>query len=203
MDINALVHQPAGNDMPAQGSSGAGSAGPLQALMGGGGAAPGGAPGIPMQQPPAPNHEQTVSALQHIRAFDTKWRDLLTDPGIGSKDQRKQFNLAMADLMGDGFCTLPQTLTLLKTFPDDPLEQRKWLEKHVKQDEQAMTQILAQHAQAFPRTGREPLPTVQRGPLATDHLKRMDDLMGHYKERSPRKRPSAAPVHPGIPMRQG
>ena len=127
---------------------------------------------------------------------------MLADPGAGTQSLRTRFYDATADLMGDGYCTLPQVLSLLKTFPSDPLEQKQWLQKHIQTDETAMTTLLAHHAQGFPRDGTEPQPPVQggkSGPLANDHLGMMSTLANRYKAATPRK-PVAMPPRNAIPM---
>ena len=194
--LNALIGQPqGGGSPPAQtGSSGSAETSPLQGAIQQGGPQGQGGP------PPAPDHKTTVAAIRHINAFDQRWRALLADPGIGTKSIRPKVYEVMADLMGDGYCTLPQSLTLLKSFPTDPLEQKQWLEKHVAQDEKAIEVLLDHHAAAFPRNGDEPVPP-DPGDLGDDHLQSMDALAQGFSRRQPPK-PITLERANGIPMRK-
>lgn len=193
--LNSLVQQPQSPQPPQQqGASGTGDVTSLQALMqqrqGGpqDGAQPGTAAG-----PPAPDRASTVAALRHIAAFDKRWKEMLADPGIGTKNVRSQFLDGIADLMGEGFMSLTQSLTLLKSFPNTPLEQKQWLAKHAEDDEKAMGMLLSHHAAAnpagpgWPNDETAPLDQMaQQGP-ARDHLAMMGALADHYRARSPKK----------------
>ncbi len=115
--------------------------------------------GIPMagaqqqQQMQPPNHHETVALLQHISAFDRHWRQILEDPGIGEQSVKGKIYDAMADLMGEEYATLPQTMTLLKGVPDSPLEQKQWLEENVAKDQQAMAAVTQHYAQGRAAAG--------------------------------------------------
>jgi hypothetical protein len=209
--VSSIIQQPSQSGAsPPQGSSGTGDMSSAQAFAQPGGAAPASPGGIPQasapQPPPPPTHAETVAALQHITAFDKRWKEMLADPGAGTQSLRTKFYDATADLMGDGYCTLPQVLSLLKTFPSDPLEQKQWLTKHVQQDEQAMQIMLAHHAMGTPAnsdwaTEQANLPpSPSGGPLANNHLDMMSNIANRYKAAAPRK-PVGAPSSNAIPMR--
>ena len=111
-------------------------------------------PGAAMEQGangrPAPNFQMTVAALKHMRMFADEWEKLLKTDDIGKVDIKGQFIEGMARLMGERIVTLPQTLQMMKSFPDNPLQQRQWVEEHYARDRQAKAMIMQQHAQAFP-----------------------------------------------------
>ena len=208
--VSSIIQQPAQAAAPPQQQGGSGTSDQSSAqafAQPGGSAPPGGIPqaGAP-QPPPPPTHQETVAALQHITAFDKRWKDMLADPGAGTQSLRTKFYDATADLMGDGYCTLPQVLSLLKTFPSDPLEQKQWLQKHIQTDETAMTTLLAHHAMGAQGQLQPDLqsdmaanPPAKSGPLANDHLGMMSTLANRYKAATPRK-PVAMPPRNAIPM---
>jgi hypothetical protein len=202
-DLSSLVTQQS-SPPPQAGSSGSADASQMQSLMQQG-QGPGGQPQDPSGQgggppPPPPSHKETVATLKHISAFDQRWRELLKDPGIGVKSIRPRIYTVMADLMGQGYCSMPQTLSLLKTFPAEPLEQKQWLEKHVMQDQQAMTMMLAHHAQGGSPTGTWAGDQALNGAggegLDDDHMQMMGQISDRYKAATPKKSIG------GIPMKR-
>jgi hypothetical protein len=183
-----MAPTPADSDAEGQGGSGMGSGGGqagappgLAGLMGG---APGGSAG-----PPAPTYQQTVSAVRHMARLERDFRGVLAEPNIGKADVKGAFIDVMADLMGHGFSTLPQVLDMLKKFPTNPLEQRKWLEQQVASNEQAQAALLQQHAAAFPEANPADAAAAlkaARGPLGRDHSATLAALSDHYNARNPK-----------------
>lgn len=170
--LNSLVTQPQSPEPPdVQGTSGTGKDS-----------------GLPMQQGGAPqagsfqmpNHQETAAVLQHISAFDRQWRDILGDPDIGKGSVRGRILDAMADLMGDGYCSLPQTMSLLKSLPTDPLEQKQWLEQHIQNDEKAMVAVLQHHAAGAPPPGDWKSEMAAAGKMG-DRADLVNGVMGRYK----------------------
>lgn len=126
---------------------------------------------------PAPNFQMTVAALKHMRMFAQEWEKLLKNDDIGKVDIKGQFIEGMARLMGDRIVTLPQTLQMMKSFPENPLAQRQWVQEHYARDRAAKAMIMQQHAQAFP------IPDLSQAGLngGYDHAGMMGDLVQHYK----------------------
>ncbi len=159
--------------------------------------------GIPMarggqqQQMQPPNHHETVALLQHISAFDRHWRQILEDPGIGEQSVKGKIYDAMADLMGEEYATLPQTMTLLKGVPDSPLEQKQWLEENVAKDQQAIAAVLQHHASGRPPPGsfEDESAAAQQEPLA-DRASLVNGVVARYK-----KFPKKPMGVKGIPLR--
>src|SRR5690242_728121 len=125
--LSSLMMQPSGSNPPQeQGSSGSGDANPLAGLLRQGSPS-GGAQGGTMKPP---SHHETVALLQHINFFALRWGEMLKDPEVGEKNMRGPVMDLMADALGDGYASLPQVMSLLKTLPTDPLEQKQWIEQH-------------------------------------------------------------------------
>jgi hypothetical protein len=175
-NLNQLVGQPQSDSPPEQqGTSGTADNSSLQSLMGqkqGGG----GAPMAP------PSHHETVAILDHISAYDRRWRELLEDPDIGVTSVRKHIYDIMADLMNDDYATLPQTLQLLKSFPTEPLEQKQWLEQHIQTDEQAMRAVLDHHAQGMPPPGSFEQEMAAQGEAPAERSELVKGAMARYKK---------------------
>lgn len=177
-DLSSLIAQPQAPQTPQmqQGTPGAAPAS-LQSLMGG---APGGVPMAAPQKPPAPDHQQTASAVYHLSEFQRKYKKLLSDPEIGRKNMRPEMLEMMADVLGEGLATLPQIMSQVKDFPTEPLQQKQYLEKHYQQAKMASVAILQHHAAAFPRTGAEPMPPPANVG-GDDHHAVLGGMMGaHY-----------------------
>jgi hypothetical protein len=140
-------------------------------------------PGAAMEQgaqgQPAPNYHLTVAALRHLRTFAQEYADILKRDDIGKADVKQPFIEAMARLLGDKMMSLPQTLKLMGSFPDDPLQQRQWLEQHWQQDRAAMIWVLQHHAAAFPATTAGAPPPM---PRALSHIEQMNEIISHYKK---------------------
>lgn len=172
--LNSLVTQPQSPEPPdVQGASGSAQGSPLDGAM-----QQKGQQGGSFQMP---NHHETVAVLQHIGAFDQRWKQILSDPEIGKANVRGQIMDAMADLMNDEYCTLPQTMNLLKTLPTDPLEQKQWLEQHVANDQKAMAAILQHHASGQPPPGSWEDETAAAGQQPGERADLVNGVMGRYK----------------------
>jgi hypothetical protein len=100
--------------------------------------------------PPAPSHEETAAVVRHLTRFDQLWGRVLRDPGVGTKNMRPKIYDVMTDAMAEGLVTLPQVMDQLKTVPQEPLMQKKWLEQHVQTGERALMAVLDHHAAANP-----------------------------------------------------
>jgi hypothetical protein len=175
-DLSSLIAQPQAPQTPQmqQGTPGEAPAS-LQSLMG----APGGVPMAAPQKPPAPDYQQTASAVYHLSEFQRKYKKLLSDPEIGRKNMRPEMLEMMADVLGEGLATLPQIMSQVKDFPTEPLQQKQYLEKHYQQSKMAAMAILEHHAAAFPAKGVEPVPPVNVG--GDDHHAVLNGMMGsHY-----------------------
>jgi len=183
-NISSLVaQQPSAQQPQQEGSAGGADMASLSSLVQRAPGAPAG--GGPAAQPPAPDHAQTVAAITHLGEFQRRFRALQAIPDIGKASIRGEVIDMMADVMGDGLVTLPQVMSQLKTFPSDPLAQKQWVDKHYQNTAQALQTILAQHAQAFPRTGLEPVPPMTgKGGVAQNHATMMGALVDHYKSRT-------------------
>jgi hypothetical protein len=137
-------------------------------------------PGAAMQSgaqgQPAPNAQMTNAVLRHMRIFAQAYDDLLKLDDIGKTDIKGPFVKTMARLLGDNMMSLPQTLQLMKSFPDNPLQQRQWVQQHYAQDRQMSLAIMMHHAQSFPDLDNEP-------PLKSgyDHQAAMAEVINHYK----------------------
>ena len=176
-DLSSLIAQPQAPQAPQMQQ---GQAPPsLPSLMGQQGGAPGGVPMAAPQKPPAPDYQQTASAVYHLSEFQRKYKKLLSDPEIGRKNMRPEMLEMMADVLGEGLATLPQIMSQVKDFPTEPLQQKQYLEKHYQQSKMAAIVILEHHAAAFPAKGVEPVPPVQVG--GDDHHAVLGGMMGsHY-----------------------
>jgi hypothetical protein len=130
------------------------------------------------------SNEMVGSALAHMAEFQRKWKQVLDTPDIGKADIKKPFIEAVSQLMGGQFITLPQALSLMKTFPEDPLGQRQWVEDHYSKDKQASMMLLAQHAQRSPLNPGD-FQEAMNAKMAdmTGHIGRMKQIADHFKAR--------------------
>jgi hypothetical protein len=136
--------------------------------------------GAPMaqgpQQPPAPNHQQTVAALRHFMAIEQELTALLKDPSLGKSDMKSKIIDGTTQLVADGIMNAPSAIQQLATVPERPFEQKQWLMKHFADTITAQNAVLDHHRMAFGG--------VDLGPQTSDpddHQSDMDDLMSQYR----------------------
>lgn len=142
-----------------------------------------GAPAAP-QTPGGPTHEMTVSTMVHLGELERTFAKLLADPEIGKKNMRPKIYKAAADLLGQGFTTLPELMGELRTIPKDAPDQYRWIKQHFDNSRNAAAMVFSQHRAAFPGTGD--WKTEAMNAPARDHSKHgesMAAVMSHYKKR--------------------
>lgn len=175
---NALSSLASSATPPAPNPDG-GAQSPANALampMGGQGLA-GSAQGQPgPQQPPAPNHQQTVAALRHFMAIEQELTALLKDPSLGKSDMKSKIIDGTTQLVADGILTAPSAIQQLATVPERPFEQKQWLMKHFSDTISSQNAVLDHHRMAF---GGVDLGPQQSDP--DDHQSDMDGLMSQYR----------------------
>jgi len=127
--------------------------------------------------PPTPTHGQTVAALRHFDAIQTELAILLKDPAIGKSNLRSKIIDGVTKLVSDRIMTPGSAVAQLASVPDEPFQQRKWLEMHLLQSMVAKMKILSDHGKAF---GGTPESQIDKTSSPDDHLADMQGVMGHY-----------------------
>jgi hypothetical protein len=112
---------------------------------------PGQAPGQPqpMPQPAAPTHGQTVAVLRHMDAIQAELETILKDPAAGKSNLKRKIIDGTAKLVADRIITPGAAVAQLAEVPDNPFQQRRWLQQHLIQTIVAKVKVLNDHQQAF------------------------------------------------------
>lgn len=157
----------------------AGPSNPAAGLM-----QPGGQPGQPQQpaQRPPMSHAHTVAVLNHLQAFTSQFKRLSRNPKLGKENIRPEIFYATADLMGEGWITLPQVMNEIKSLPTDPPGQKKWVLQHLANTMVARSQVLADHAVSGPPpSGNFQQEQTNFTPKSDAHANLMSEVARNYK----------------------
>jgi hypothetical protein len=106
----------------------------------------GGPPQAPQGMPAPPSHEQTVAALRHFHAIHDEVKILLDNPALGKSDVKPQIIDGVTKLVAERIISPAQAVMQLSEVPQDPLQQRKWLQQMMQQTAQAANAVLDHHA---------------------------------------------------------
>ncbi len=91
--------------------------------------------------------DHVLSLLHHMRSFNKAFAPILKDDSLGTKNIRPKVFEAAAQLMGEKVLNLSQVMNAVKTLPDDPFEQKKWLLNIVRMNEMVQDRVVEQYGQ--------------------------------------------------------
>lgn len=83
------------------------------------------------QPPPQISKSQLVAGLHHFGQVIKQLSPLLKNAKLGTGNMRPKIFDASANLIGEGIATVPEIMNGIKDLPDDPIGQKKWIEKTV------------------------------------------------------------------------
>jgi hypothetical protein len=133
---------------------------------------------------PPPTHAQTVTAMRHFGELQKRLGKLLADPAVGKENMRPKIFDMGAGLLGDGFMTLPKLMNEIKTLPQDPADQKKWLQQHYTAVSKAQIAVLDHYRAGNPGSGNWQADLAAQPPAAAgEHADQMDGIMKHYQRR--------------------
>jgi hypothetical protein len=97
-----------------------------------------------------PTHAQTVAALHRFREIESAVSRILKSPDVGRKNVRPKVLEMGGDLIGSKVMSLAEFMKGLQTFPagEDPLAQKKWLERLYQTQIQGQMTVLQDRAMA-------------------------------------------------------
>lgn len=104
--------------------------------------------GAQQQQAPAPTHAQTVAVMHRLGQIKTALRPVMDDPHLGSKNIRPKLLDAASKLLAAKVVSLTDIMSEIKGLPEDPIEQKKFVEGLYNNATQGQTAILEQHRHA-------------------------------------------------------
>lgn len=134
----------------------------------------------PQGPPPAPTQAQTVAALHRFGEVKQAMRPVLGDPKLGKDNIRPKLLDAASKLLGSKVLSLSEIMNAIKGLPDDPLAQKKFVEKIYGDADKAQKIVLSHHAAAPAMQGTGEPDQWN----ADNHQTHIDGLMGHYNGRS-------------------
>lgn len=124
--------------------------------------------------PPAPTRAQTIAAVHHFGQVKQAFSPIIDDPNLGQKNIRPKVMDAMSKLLGSKTLSLPDVMKAIKNLPEDPMEQKKFVDGIYQKNDQAQKMVLAQHA-AAPDNGQP-----QEDWSSDSHANHMAGLMQNY-----------------------
>ena len=137
-----------------------------------------GAPQQQQQAPPSPpDHIQTVSAMRHFDAIRDELSILLKNPSLGKSSIKPAVIDGVTSLVSQRIISPAQAVIQLSQVPEDPIQQRKFLQQQMMQTVQAEHTIIAHHATGFAGGGPEPTPS------ADNHMDTMAGLHTQYSQK--------------------
>jgi hypothetical protein len=112
----------------------------------------------PAQQAPAPTHAQTVAALRHFDAIKHQLMELMKLPTLGKADVKSNVIDGMTHLVSERIIPATQAVIQLSQLPNDPGQQRQWVQTMLAQAQRAEINIISHHAQGFAGQGPGQVP---------------------------------------------
>src|SRR4029077_1645542 len=128
-------------------------------------------------QPPTPTHGQTVAVLRHMDAIQKELTTLLEDPAVGKSNVKGKITDGVANLVASRIITPGDAVSQLASVPDQPFQQKQWLQTHLMRAVIAKIAVLSHHGKAF---GGMPEQMVDKTANPDDHISDMQGVMGHY-----------------------
>jgi hypothetical protein len=131
----------------------------------------------PQQQPaPAPTHAQAVAAMHRFGQIKSAMAPVIADPNLGKTNVRPKLLDAASKLLGSKVLSLPEIMNSIKNLPDDPIQQKKFVENIMNTATQAQLTVLQQHRNAQLPEDQEPDEWTP-----DNHADNMAGLMAHYQ----------------------
>ena len=132
--------------------------------------------GQPQPQQPSISKDQVIAGLHHFSQVIKEMSPLLKSPVLGTGNMRPKIFDASANLIGSGVATVPEIMNGIKDLPDDPIGQKKWLEKIVTNAMMAEKKLISDYVSQQPN-GTEGQPHSWSLDNHKDH---MAGLMKNY-----------------------
>lgn len=135
----------------------------------------------PQQQMPAPSHQETVAALRHFMRIVDELQKLEKNPALGRSNMKDPIIDGVSSLVADRMLSAADAIPLLASVPDDPLQQRKWMQKMLQQTIHAQNSVLTHHVAAHPATLDWAQEKQHQAGSMDDHMQTMSGLAGRYR----------------------
>jgi hypothetical protein len=135
----------------------------------------GGAP----QQIPVPDRAQTTAAVKRFSAIQAALREVMQEKEFGKANVRPAVLDAGSKLLGAKILSLPELMNELGALPEQPLEQKAYIERLYNQAQEAEAHVLDAHGSAV-AAGKLPPdggPAYQAG----NHDQHINSLLSQYK----------------------
>ena len=139
-----------------------------------------GAPQQQQQQAPPPNHDQTVAALRHFDAVKGELKTLLSNPALGKSDLKSQIIDGVTKLVSERMMKPADAVIQLSQVPENPIEQRKWLQGLMMQNQQAAQGILDHHRNTNLGSGDWATEAQKHNTNPDNHMADMSALAANY-----------------------
>lgn len=144
---------------------------------------PAAAQGAPQQPAPAPTHAQTVAALRHFDAIKNELTVLMKNDALGKSSIKSQIIDGATKLVSERVMPAAQAVPLLASVPDDPIQQRKWVQRYLINAIQSEHAILDQHRNTNLGSGDWASESQQHNTNPDNHMDDMKSLGDQYGRR--------------------
>lgn len=132
------------------------------------------------QKPPTPTKAQTTAAVQRFSAIQNAMREVMEDPAFGKSNVRPELLNAASKLLGSKLLSLPEVMNSISGLPDDPIEQKSFVQNIFNSAKTAESNVLDHHGAAV-ASGMLP-PNGGDDYDAGNHETHMNGLIGHYQK---------------------
>ena len=132
----------------------------------------------PQRPAPAPTHAQTMAAMHYFGEIKAAIAPVAKDPNLGVKNIRPKLLDAASKLLASRTLTLSEVMNRIKDLPDDPMQQKKFVESILNNANQAELTVL-QHYRDAPQGPEGDEPWSQE-----NHSDNITGLMQHYGGRN-------------------
>jgi hypothetical protein len=133
------------------------------------------------QQQPAPTHALTVAALRHYDAIKGELKTLLSNPSLGKSDIKSQVIDGVSKLVAERMMTPDNAVMELSKVPEDPLQQRKWVQQQMMQATQAEQSVVEQHRNTNVGSGDWATEAQQHNTNPDNHMQDIEALGAQYR----------------------
>lgn len=123
--------------------------------------------------PPPPTRAQTVAAVHHFGQIKQAMTPIMADPNLGKSNIRPKVMDSFSKLLMSKVLSLPEIMKAVKSLPEDPVEQKKFVDKIYQDNDKAQQMVLQQHAMS-------PQPDQADEWSQDGHANHMASLMKNY-----------------------